>query len=86
MTILEAEQTEQKSEDRMNIIRSERSVGLIRRAVEGEAEDNLVNVSFMLAPSQRAVIQQLAKENRFSQGVIVRVILDEWMQNKLNGS
>ena len=76
-----------KPEDtEMNIIRSEQSLGLIRRSLSGDGDDNLENVSFMLAPSQRDVVRQLAKENRMSQGVIFRIILDEWMQSKVNGS
>ena len=70
----------------MNIIRSEQSRGLMQEALVGGDEGNLENVSFMLSPSQRAVIKQLSKENRLSQGVILRIIIDEWMQLKLNGS
>ncbi len=70
----------------MNIIRSEQSLGLIQQALSTNGEGNLENVSFMLSPSQRNVIKQLARENRMSQGVILRIILDEWMQLKVGGS
>lgn len=69
----------------MNIIRSEESRQLISDAVKGDVDENLVNVSFMLSPKQKAVIEQLARENRFSQGVVLRVIIDEWMQSKAAG-
>ena len=71
----------------MNIVRSDQSRGLMHEALtsNGDGGTNLENVSFMLAPSQRDVVKQLARENRLSQGVILRIILDEWMQNKLEG-
>jgi hypothetical protein len=71
----------------MNIVRSQQSRGLMQEALisNGDGANNLENVSFMLAPSQREVIKQLARENRFSQGVVLRIIVDEWMQNKLEG-
>jgi hypothetical protein len=70
----------------MNIIRSAESRKLIGEAVRGDIDENLINVSFMLSPKQKAVIEQLAKENRFSQGVVLRVIIDEWMQSKATGN
>ncbi len=79
--------TEVKPEDaKMNIIRSQQTLGLIQQSLKSNGDGNLQNVSFMLSPSQRGVIKQLARENRMSQGVILRIIVDEWMQSKLNGS
>ena len=77
--------TEQPEVKAMNIVRSEQAVGLIRQALTDHEDDNLENVSFMLSPNQRAVVRQLARENRMSQGVIMRIVLDEWMETKLNG-
>ena len=70
----------------MNIIRSADSLRLIEEAVSGGVDENLINVSFMMSPKQKAVIEQLSKENRLSQGVVIRVILDEWMQSKARGN
>ena len=75
-----------KLEVDMDLIRSEQSRSLLKEALTGMGDDNLVNISFMISPEQKAVIQQLSRENRLSQGVILRFILDEWMEGKLNGS
>lgn len=69
----------------MNIVRSKQSRELIEEALIPNGDNNLVNASFMISPKQREVIQQLAKENRFSQGVVVRIIIDEWMTNQVRG-
>ena len=69
----------------MNLVRTAETRKLIEEAVEGGVDENLINVSFMVSPKQKAVIERLAKENRFSQGVVVRIILDEWMQSKAAG-
>lgn len=69
----------------MNLVRTAETRKLIEEAVEGGVDENLINVSFMVSPKQKAVIERLARENRFSQGVVVRIILDEWMQSKAAG-
>lgn len=69
----------------MNLVRTAETRKLIEEAVESGVEENLINVSFMVSPKQKAVIEKLSKENRFSQGVVVRIILDEWMQSKVAG-
>lgn len=69
----------------VNIIRSEQLRDLIQEALEDTDVDNLVNASFMIEPSQKVAIERLAKANRLSQGVIMRIIIREWMEYKLNG-
>jgi hypothetical protein len=72
------------TEAAMNIIRTADSLELIKEALIGNGDDsNLVNASFMIAPKQKAVIEQLSRENRFSQGIILRIIIDEWMEQKV---
>ncbi len=74
-----------KPEVAMDIVRSEQSVGLLRDALDRLGKGNMVNVSFMITPDQKAVIKKLSQDNRMSQGVVLRHILDEWMEFKLNG-
>lgn len=69
----------------MEIVRSQQLRDLLTESLNEMPDENLQNVSFMIEPSQKAVIEQLSKANRLSQGVVMRVIIREWMKQKLNG-
>jgi hypothetical protein len=71
----------------MNIVRSRDAFELLQEALSNVAsgDEKLVNASFMISPAQKRVIELLARENRLSQGVVLRVIMDEWMEKKLQG-
>ena len=69
----------------VDIVRSEQLRDLLDETLKVIDEENLVNVSFMIEPAQKEAIGRLAKANRLSQGVILRIIIREWMENKLNG-
>jgi hypothetical protein len=69
----------------MEIVRSQQLRDLLRESLEEFPGDNMQNASFMIEPAQKAAIEELARANRLSQGVILRVIIREWMNQKLNG-
>ena len=69
----------------VNIVRSQQLEDLLKETLDQFDEANMVNASFMIEPSQKAAIERLAKANRLSQGVILRIIVREWMEFKLNG-
>jgi hypothetical protein len=70
---------------KMQVVHSEESWELIKKALDDGESENLVNASFMLTPIQIKIIRQLAQENRYvsSQGAILRYIIDEWMRYQL---
>lgn len=78
-------QVVEESEVAVEILRSQQLRDLLKESLTELPDDNLQNVSFMIEPSQKTMIEKLAKANRLSQGVILRVIIREWMSQKLNG-
>lgn len=68
----------------MNIVRNDALRELVRVAYEEVTDANLKTTSTMLRPNQLVMIQKLARANRLSQGDILRIILDEWCNYKLN--
>lgn len=69
----------------MEIVRSQQLRDFLKESLSEFPGDNMQNVSFMIEPSQKTAIEELARANRLSQGVILRVIIREWMSQKLNG-
>lgn len=75
-----------ESEVVVDIVRSDRLTELLKESYEADDQDeNMVTTSMMVRPQQKKMISALAKSNRLSQGDIIRIIIDEWTQKKLEG-
>jgi hypothetical protein len=67
----------------MGVVRSARSLDLIRDARNQNGKAKLVLTSFQLRQSQKDLIESLAEQSGESQATIVRAIFDEWCEMKL---
>lgn len=68
----------------MNLVRSEQLTDILKESYKaGDWDSNMVTTSMMVRPKQLEMIRALAKANRLSQGDIIRIIIDEWTQTKL---
>lgn len=82
MTIQVAQHLEAPS---VNLIRSERSLDLVKQAYESHNGSDLTLTSFKIRQAQHDLIKALAESTSESQASIVRAIIDEWCEAKLRG-
>ncbi|MCB8942581.1 MAG: hypothetical protein H6658_02275 [Ardenticatenaceae bacterium] len=64
----------------------ERASQLIQEVLQDEGEDNLVYLSAMVPPAHKDLISGLAKINKAKQAAVLRAIIDEWCEFKLQAS
>lgn len=56
---------------------------LMREVLADSGDSNKVYLSAMVAPSQKRLIEELARTNRAKQADVLRAIIDEWCERKL---
>lgn len=70
-----------KREIAMSLVRSARSLNLVKSAYEGNGE--LVITSLQVRKGQKELLEGLAALNSMSQASVLRTIIDEWCEMKL---
>lgn len=70
----------------MRLTRVERASALIEAVLSGEQDDNLVTLCAMITPAQKQLVEGLAQQNRVSQAVILRAIIDEWCETQMDAA
>lgn len=69
----------------MKLARLERAAHLMREVLSDPGEDNKVYLSAMVLPAHKALIEELATLNRAKQADVIRAIIDEWCELKIEG-
>lgn len=68
-------------EMKMSLVRSARSLELVKNAYEGNGD--LVITSLQVRRGQKELLEGLADLSNSSQAAVLRIIIDEWCESKI---
>jgi hypothetical protein len=67
----------------MKLAGVQNAASLMREVLADSGDANKVYLSAMVAPAQKRLIEELARANRAKQADVLRAIIDEWCESKL---
>lgn len=67
----------------MRLADVDKAAGLLREVLADDTDENKVYLSAMVSPSQKRMVEGLASLNRAKQADVLRAIIDEWCELKL---